>query len=366
MSKKLFESDFLTASIPAVFKQSIQTNNTAHDELAATQNGSENTVTDKGQPVQTNFDWGSELAKRLEANKNMSKEARSTDYDIESKFFKEYFNTNWDPECAKQLMLIGDPLRKALKGFGFKKRMNPILGFISLRYVQDNLIKTKLLNVVTFKAIYKAVLNRWVADSEFFKANAYNIIYCRDLYTKPLEEIEAYLKLQRETLSPKADVYKAIDQYNNQKTFLVTSQYKEKNTDKLADAIAKDTNIKVTSVKNVNAKLNSYSLAEKIAAQTFNIKPSSSNTNRTHLSSKAQQNLADKLNTPSQILAAIQFLSLTTESEVAKKALSNEKFGAVSTENLIKATIQIKPLMPKGQLQKTDADSLAGILLGKL
>jgi hypothetical protein len=242
MSEKLLEADFLTVDLKSTFSRQMSDEGSASDELAATQIEIEAPENSSPQR-QTSFDWGKELKNRLESNRKMSSEARQSEYEIETKFFKEFFSANWDPDCAKQLMLMGEPLRKALKVLGFDKRVNPILGFISIKYVQEKLIKTKLLNVNTFKAIYNAVAKKLVADSEFLKANDYNIIYCQDLYKKPLTDIEKYLKAQSTILKTSLDTYTADRQLFNKKVFVYIPKVKELDPEKRAKLIKKATNL---------------------------------------------------------------------------------------------------------------------------
>ena len=125
--------------------------------------------------------------------------------------------------------------------------------------MQQELIKPGLLNINTFKAIYNAVAKNLVADSEFFaesKSN-YNIIYCKDLYSKPAVEMEEYLKLQSEILSPDARSYTARDVIKNKKIFLYIDTIDELNIKKRAEDI-KNYNKDLPQI--LNAKLNSLKL----------------------------------------------------------------------------------------------------------
>ena len=365
MSKQLLESDFITIDIRSVLNNPKTAENT-NSETPNKQQVTGQASTPQARP--TNFDWGEELKRRLEANKKMSQEARRPSYDIETKFFKEFFAANWDAECAEQLMLMGDPLRKAIKVLGFKNRINPVLGFISLSYVQKNLIKTKLLNINTFKAIYNAIANKWVADSEFFRVSTYNIIYCKDLYTKPLKEIEEYLELQSKVLEVSASVYTEELQSVNKKVFLYLPNIKELEFTKRIDKIKSyEDNAKLPSVKSDKSKLNSLEFAKlcvsKIAGKSLSTKVSKS-----HLNSNGQQALAKKLDTPAKMLAAIQFISINTESEEAQKALQNDLLKTVATKNLLDATkwLASQNIMPRGQLSTADANSLVLAILNNL
>lgn len=359
MSEKLFEADFLTVNLRSAVNNQVDTgtempNNNASAAQQETANSAEV------------IDWKKELNRRLDANNAKSSDAKQSAFEIESKFFKEFFSANWDEESAKQLMLLGEPLKKVFKVLGFDPMRNPIYKFLTLTYVKDELLKTKLLNVNTFKAIYNAVAQKLIADSEFFTYNKYNIIYCKDLYKRSPEEMLEYLKLQNEII-PRTEKKYTLDMQEKNRRVFIDAMLAEKNPIRRAeilstDAARQDKKIKLQAMK--SAKLNSIDMAEAIKTHWTN--SGSGSRDKSHLSSKGQANLASKINTPAQILAAIQFLSMTTDSTEAKKALSNERLGSVSTKNLVKATSAIAEIMPKGALQKSDADALVGILLSKL
>ena len=210
MSNRLLESDFLTVNLSSITRNQQNSTNQAQQAVAANSANvsNPNAVTD----------WAEELKKRLADNSALGAEARESDFAVKNKFVKDYFTANWEAGCAKQLELMGSPLKKAIEVLGFNPKANPILGFITNEFVIDNLIKTKLLNANTFRAIYNAVANKYTARTQFFKANTYNVIYCQDLYTKPLTDIEEYLKAQSKVLQPSGG-YSKNDIQLNRKIF---------------------------------------------------------------------------------------------------------------------------------------------------
>ena len=349
MSEKLHEANFLTVDLRSMFKP-------AEEVANVVQEPSNKAISD----------WGVELKDRKAANNVLSPNNRQNSYALETQFFKEFFSTitNNDNDLVEQLLLLGDPLRKALKVLGFKKQTNPILAFISLKYVQEKLLKTKLLNVNTFKAIYNAVADNLIADSEFFKANDYNIIYCQDLYRKPLKDIEAYITIQKSSLKLSADTYTAENQRSNRKVFFYIPEIKELELEKRAKAIAAlGEDIKLPSARAANTKLNTIELAQKINGTKIK-----GDEPKAHLNSKNQTALANKLTTASQIYAALQFLSINTASRKAASALTNDNFSNLSLNKVAEATawLAAQGIMPKGALQRADADNLVGVLLGRL
>lgn len=362
MPTQLLESEFITTNI-----RSLINNQTAIDFVAddsyADQTQNDTTETTSKHIQQTNFDWGEELKNRLEANRNLSPEARIKEYDLETKFFNEFFKAHWDAEAVKQLMLIGLQLRKDIKVLGFNFKINPILAFLSRKYVIEKLLKTKLLNVNTYKAIHNAIALKQAADSEFFKENNYNIIYCRDLYKKSLKEIQNYLVLQKEILSPSAGIYTAETQTNNKKVFIYIA--KNNNPDITVRAEnQKNLTTRLPSVQNESTILNSYELAVNIAAlitgrADLNIQKK----HKKNKSSKALNEISDKLITPEQKLACIQYLSIATGDASISKALSNEEFKGVTIDKLKTASAQVASFLPQAKLSKDDARALVSMLL---
>lgn len=365
MSEKLLETNFQTVDIQSVFSNSELDTPDAPEEISIDQEVEESAEETEEPEYPADFDWGEELKNRLKANKEASPEARYSNYDIEAKFFKDFFTANWsDQDCVKQLILLGEPLKKVLKVLGFNKKINPILAFLSRPYVQKELLKTKLLNVNTFKAIYNAVAKKLVADSQFLIENDYNIIYCKDLYKKSFKEIEEYLELQKQILKPTASQYTKKDLLRNRRVFLHID-INEPDPNRYTKKIKALPDNEIPRANVLNTTLNEYKLAETIKDNLGVVNSGSANT--VHLDSKAMQKLSDALDTPSKILAMLMSLSTSTNNVEAKKAITNkDKFSGVTAEKLINATREIADLVPKGRLSDRDVKALVNILLSKL
>ena len=343
MAEKLLEADFLTLDISSIFNAAPA----AKSEQKPVEDNKQKT------PVK---DWGVELKARLDSNRKMSQEARKNEYDIEYQFFAEFFTTIWGPELAKNLMTIGDQLRKDIKILGFDKNVNPILAFLRSNFVKEKLIQTKLLNINTYKAIHNAIAKKLVADSEFFKANKYNILYCPDLYRKSAFEIEEYLKIQKEILKTDASVYTLEDQNRNKRVFLILKQNTEKDFDKRVKVQLELEYKVLPSVQ--NAKLNSLEFANKVAGNKSN-----STTKQDDAVENTDEldfdELLPQLKTPEQVLAALQYLSIYTGSDVIKSYLSDKQFSDVSVNKLNASIGYVADLLAGKRYSKSDAERLA-------
>lgn len=264
-------------------------------------------------------------------------------------------------DIVAKLLTLGDPFVKALKVLGFKKDdtksdKNPILAFVKQEYVQNNLINTGLLSATTFKAIYNAVAKKLVADSEFFKANTYNIIYCRDLYSKSPAEMEKYLALQNHVLSASAVQYTPADQIFNKKVFILVDL--NVTADKYAKAVM-DSKVAAVDVTATSATLNSLDTAAKIMGKQTNEKTAK-------LSKANKTALVDSLKTTEDVFATMLMLSINAGSAKAKAAMTNKAFANMDSSKLAAASSKIAAALPKGAINTADADSLVDQLLAKV
>jgi translation initiation factor 2 beta subunit (eIF-2beta)/eIF-5 len=274
---------------------------------------------------------------------------------------KKLLELTKDRELVNKLLALGEPFKSACRVLKYNitpgNGSNPILAFVLQDYVKDNLLNTGILNANTFKAIYNAVAKKLVADSEFFTVNSYNIIYCKDLYKKTTVDIEKYLILQSQILKVSASKYTANEQEFNRKVFIKIPSIKEADAAEYAK-LARSAEVKGIATNNATAILNSLDLAEKIRKSTKKIAHSSEN----------QDIIVNKLNTSEELVAAILSLSLSTDSAKAKEAVSNNILAKVNSGKIIAALNKIvsDEVLPKGQLQASDADSLADKILTKL
>lgn len=354
MSKLLHESTFLTVNLKSILSNQEVLGDQDNDNVADTEASTTDT-TDIA-------DWRKELADRLAANKKLPTDKQQKESDVRAKLFADFFTTiaQGDKALLAKLILLGEPLKKSLEVLGFNKKTNALLSFVCLDYVQEQLLKPGLLNVNTFKAIYNAVAKRLITDSEFSKVNDYNIIYCKALYKKPLKEIEQYLELQKQVLKTSVETYTPVDQAINKKVFIYLPDITEPDASKRAKIIKDLDNKKLPSMRATGIELNDYALASAISGKAPE--------NVSKLSAEEQNKLAGQFQKVSQIFAAIQYLSINTNSTKARSALTLEKFKQLPPSKILEGTIWLanKNIMPKVQLETTQADALTDILLGKL
>jgi hypothetical protein len=393
MSERLLEADFVFTNLRTLFQKAAEPEAAAEEATSAedtateeettadettetateeTEETSEETPKETTEATATELEvlpgkgewdkWKELLAERIKANNALSATEKKTQYEVESNFFRDFFVENWSKEIGEKLILIGDPLIKAIKVLGFNPAKNPILGFIRQKRVVSTLITTKKLNVETFKAIYNAVANNLIAHSELInekpKNEEYNIIYCLDLYNKPVKEMLEYIKLQSQILKVSATQYTEADQLKNKRAFLYVDAIKEQEENKRATEINKLSNDQLPIV--ASAKLNTLALARVIDGKVH--------TPTTSLGGKEQDKLVVQLVTLADKHAALLALVLTTQNVAAKNALNDTAFAGLSSDDKLKAAIALseKGIMPKGQLNKTDADTLVAKIMASL
>ena len=355
-------AEFLTVNLKNILQ-----NQKHFDDYAAAEQ-TKSTVAEQEKDIGQISDWAKELKDRLAENGALEANDRKSDYEVETEFFKDYFthgDASWDENCADMLLSLGDPLKKAIKILGFNKNINPILGFITDDYVIRSLLMTNLLNVNTFKAIYNTVSKKLVADSEFFNANDYNIIFCQDLYRKPAAEILEYITLQKNILSPSASTYTKAYQDRNKKTFFYIPGIKELDPEKRAKEIAAlPASTVLPDADDVSTKLNSLEVIRNIRGTRNSNNVVDKNNGKSSTKSSA---LAREVgSTPASILAAIQYISATSNTPEAIKALKHDAFNKVSMDALIAASAGVNKIMKEAELPDSEVKTFIALLLGRL
>ena len=242
MSERLLESDYFTVDLSSLFKKD-NSEDTANDTQKETNTtdadepSTENTASDASSNTNDNqkkqktakpakVDWAKELERRLAENEALDPETRETEGAVENKFWDDYFaDPAWDPEVAKIASTI-KLLKKDIKALGFDPKRNAMLAFfMKNKWAKENLIKPGYIDSSKYAVLHNAISKpRMIADSELMIKNKYNIIYCRDLYTKQAKDMETYLALQKNSLSPQASFYNEDTQDRNIRIFLKVGQ----------------------------------------------------------------------------------------------------------------------------------------------
>lgn len=298
--------------------------------------------------VGTHKAWGDMLTNRLAENRKLGANKKPEEAVIQD-FFKEYYNNVWGTAVGEQLYKVGDLLRADLQKLGWDKNRNPILAFIAQKYVSENLLATKLLNVNTYKALHNALAKHYVAHSEFRGTRNYNLIYCKSLYNKMPADILEYLKKQKNILATDATKYPIETQKRNRMVFLKLKNNAGQTAQERADFQYKfGQDLKTLPHMGLSdAKLLDLEAAE-LVMNKYNIKSPSEDDakgKKTGAGAGVVAKLVDELN---QRLAHQQALLMniafgaSKESAAAIKAfLAQDKFSSVTPDKAIEAWQQI-------------------------
>lgn len=300
----------------------------------------------------TKIDWSKELEKRLDDDKAKTSESRKGDFAVESEFWMDFFKTIWPENIAKLVdENIGEQLKKDIKILGFKVKSNPILAFLKTAYVQKELISTKLIDSYTYKAIHNALARPYIAKSEFSNVSDYNILFCRDLYTKSFADMEKYFAAQAKILPTNVSEYSQERIDRNKLIFLPLGK---------------------KSMRQEDAKLNSLEAVEKILGK-ITIEKGTKNSNKETSDSSDVVNKLDKetlssfissLSSSVDIAAGLQYIIMTTGSDTAASALAKIRAN-YSAEALAMATKKVVAQLNKTKIAKDDTEHLVRAIINK-
>lgn len=362
---RLFEADFLSVDLKSLIQKSngaaasgTQTGGTASTGGSTAQSSAkaggaqtgaklksgQSTAADSGSTKKkpNNYDWEKDLNDRHAANNQAAPENRRPAYEIEQEFWTEYFTNGWGEQLAKVLLNFGTQLQKDIKALGLKKKSNPIVAFLKLKYVKTKLLP-KLLNSHTYLGLRKAISKNWTADVEFCKANNYNLIYCPDLYTKSPAEIEKYLELQKQTLPPNTATQGPEAIKFHLQTFLA-----------LGYSTVTDEGVKLKDLKEITKILSGAGAeaaskkSETDSTETDEKQGESEEETTTKEKSNSvptEKFLNSVLTTKADVLAALQFLSLVTNNKVAQKHVSSLSKNVIITQMALAKVAKNMPLI---------------------
>ena len=306
-------------------------------------------------------DWEDELEKRIKENALSHKKPEGK---VRNAFWEDYFNANWSSKVAAKLKRI-DLLRKDIEDMGFDPLINPLLAFLLRNYVQK-LVLEDLINSETFKALNNAVANNYLADSEFVKENAYNILYCRDLYKQPVRDIVEYLRLQKIILKPNAPAYNKETRTTNIKIFLengftsVLDDGAKLNTLDEVESYLKGKGFSTAKPESTDDSKNTDTTPEdETSADT-----SDADSKKTVADEEKLEQIVSKMET-ADALVALQYIGIHTRAksalEAIKKVPRNE-----NVDNLMGAIPRVATYFKGLKLDKAAREALIELLVDKL
>jgi hypothetical protein len=191
-----------------------------------------------------------------------------------------------------------------------------------------------------------------MAHSEMFEANDYNILYCKDLYTKPAVDMEKFLELQKEFLPTNISSYSKARQTKNKSIFLQPGAIS-----------VQESEARLKSLEEINEftdrKKSSYDDSDNSSA-------SNKSSNKASTSRSDLLEVSKNLRSPSDILAALQLVSMSTGSNEATKALRSAGLKDVSIDKLMNSTIRVAKLLKNSKLSADNAASFVDVLLKRL
>lgn len=376
MSERLLESDYFTVDLKALFGKDEEEPEEATtddagkpEENAGEQTGDNaedtgagetgNKETKEKKPKAAKIDWAKELERRIAENEALDPETRESEGAIENKFWEDYFaDPQWDPDVARIASSI-KLFRKDIKALGFDPKRNAILCFfLKNKTAIKNLIKPGLIDSSKYTVLHNALSSpRLVADSEFMRANKYNIIYCPDLYTKHAKDMETYLMLQKGSLSPKASFYSEETQERNIRIFLKVGQ---KDVTKPTAKLNKLSDIETILKKN-GIEVDLGASGGNGAGNGTNGKQGGSKLSRSDL-----LNIISQL-TVKQSQAALQYLGMTTNNkDVLNMMQKGFSVKMPNASEMLEASLVVAQLLKGSRFTAAEAVEIAEKLLEKI
>ena len=332
-----------------IAKQSKKPNPTEEDQkeseeaVAAEETDEHATAEEKANATRPLKDWGDELKRRLEAENKKDPSRAKSEGAVKEQFWIDFFRSRWEPKVADKLTQMR-LLRSDIEEMGFDPLLNPILAFL-IRPFAKKLVKDGLLNEVTFKGIHNAVAHRYLADSEFVQENSYNILYCVDLYKKPSKDIEGYLACQKEILSPSASAYNEKTRSRNIQIFLESG---------------------VTATSADGAKLRELDEVRDMVEKLTGHKPAGATEEEVAVKKTKLTDMVKEMRDRLQLIAALQYVSMSTNSASAHQALKEINISSINGADLAKATTLLAGKLKNVHLTKENTEAFVKAIQARL
>lgn len=374
--KNLLESVFLTVNLSSIVnaeKQPATTDVKKPDSSDDKQTGTGDGTQPAGGKV---TDWKKEYDRRYAENERLPQDARISILELEESFWRDYFTANWKAEYVEYLLKLGEQLRKDIKILGFTFQTNPLIDFLTGNYVLDKLLKPGLLNKNTFKVVHNMLANNIVAEDDFQEAKAqrYNLLYCRDLYTKPLADMDAYLRLQKTILGTSGTVTEELKLLNRQIFLQVDGVEGETDDEKARMQFAAKPTAVPLMIED-DAKLLPKAFVELLAKKaktTNNTVDDTEDDEDDEASAKkapsasgsvALESFVGALRSPADARAVLQYIVMQTGNESASKALDRDELSGVTMDALTASTRKLAPALKKLSITTQNAQELVQLVL---
>lgn len=369
----LKEENYLYVDLQPLFAKAAQLETTKKTGEAPTEQSDDTATTDlptDKEQESTHKAWGDRLVSRLAENRQLG-QSKKPEEEIIQAFFKEYFNNVWGGAAAEQLIKIGALLRDDLQKLGWDKTTNPILGFISQKYVSENLLATKLLNGNTYKALHNALAKKLVGHGEFMGTRNYNLIYCRSFYNRLPADMIKYLEIQAKFLPASATKYTVEDQKRNRVALLALKNNTGKTAEERAAFQVKFGNDLKTipHMLDAEAKLLDFDTADAVSQKFGNSssvnKKEKDPANVVAADEAAIASLVKQLaGKPAHQQALMQQLAFTASESSIKNInafLSQDKFSRISAGDVFAASLALRKVINS---VKFDDKAISALIAG--
>lgn len=294
-------------------------------------------------PVERMKEYNKILADHVEKANGI----RKSKGEAELEFFNAFFSCYWSKNVTTKL-LQNHLLQSDIKALGFDPLLNPILAFFLNPFAKE-LLESGLLDKIKYKAIHNSVANHLMAESEYFKENNYNILYCLDLYNKTATDIETYLTYQKSILIPSK--YNDETKARNVQIFLANGSENMKSS-----------NAKLKALEDVKE------LIEKFTGKSLSTGKESDTSQKAGNSHEKFVQLVNQIDSEAGIVAFLQYISMNAGHSIVRDTLAT-LINKVPAEALLRATGKISVLttdyLSNKRLTKEEAQELLDLLLDR-
>jgi hypothetical protein len=353
MSKILLENNiFITADLKALTTRVPKTFTPTEDTSSF----------EVKKQLSKNLNWKQELEDRLNANRAVTQDLKKSPTQIKEEFWKDCFTTLWPEDIYEYLNSLGDLFKQDLLTWGFIKQKNPMVAFLNQKFVQNKLLKTKKLNINTYKALHNAIVKKLISFEEYFKNNNYNLLYCIALYDLLPADIYKYLTLQAKVLSSTLGSYDIKTQLKNKQIFMKVEALSTLEISKGVQKQLKIPNKTIAAVKLSDMELNSLEFVQEILKQLGVNESNPKNPKKQEATDDDVSAIAAKLTGVPEAYALLIYLSGATESAEVAKFMADHQDILQNCKIPTKAVKEISKILKNKTLSTRKIDSLLNFI----